>query len=387
MDYNTDIRFNKSPKGADIRVVGVGGCGGNAIINMIAAGVQHVGFIAANTDAQDLEKNTANIDKILLGKDITHGRGAGMDPEVGKKTALATSELISETMSGADMIFITAGMGKGTGTGASPVIAAIAKDLDALVVAVIVMPMKYMGKPILAKAELGLKELIEHVDSYIVLDADRIVDVIDKNATVKQAFEIIDNVLVQAVKCISETVHNIGHINSDFNDIKTIMLSQGPALMGMGTATGDNRAKEAFEKALKSPLLADCDISSAHGALLAVTAAEDDFRFIEFTDIMGLLQENVGENTIVSQSLVFDARTDGSITVSLIVTGIKKMNTHRSSEVISLIDYKKGKKKDNNIIVNNMQKITKLNKDIQSFDDYNTDEAGNLPTYLRKQLD
>ncbi|MEF3254112.1 MAG: cell division protein FtsZ, partial [Deferribacterales bacterium] len=253
------FEFEDVTSGAVIKVIGVGGAGGNAINNMINAGITNVEFIAANTDAQALAANLAPT-KIQLGSKLTRGLGAGGNPEIGRKAAIEEQEVIEDALRGADLVFITAGLGGGTGTGAAPVIASIAKDLGALTVAVVSKPFYWEGKRRTEFAEQGLKFLKEHVDTYIVVPNDKLLDVIDKNTPFKEAFRIADDVLRQGVQGISDTINSSGYINVDFADIKTIMSSKGMALMGIGIASGENRDSDAARKALSSPLLVDSNI-------------------------------------------------------------------------------------------------------------------------------
>ena len=254
---------------ATIKVIGVGGGGNNAVNRMIEHGVQGVEFIAANTDAQALNLSKADI-KLQIGAKLTRGLGAGGNPEVGKKAAEESKEQIEEVVQGADMIFVTAGMGGGTGTGAAPVIAKVAKDLGVLTVGVVTRPFSFEGKKRATQAANGITAMKEAVDTLIVIPNDRLLEIVDKSTPMLEAFKEADNVLRQGVQGISDLIAVPGLINLDFADVKTIMSNQGSALMGIGIASGENRASEAAKKAISSPLL-ETSIDGAQGVLLNIT--------------------------------------------------------------------------------------------------------------------
>ena len=258
---------------ARIKVIGIGGSGKGALNHMISSNLQGVEFIAMNTDTQDLHHSLAE-KKIHIGKNLTKGLGAGMDPEVGKRSAEETREEVQDVIKGADMVFITCGMGGGTGTGAAPVVAAIAKNEGILTVGVVTKPFFFEGSQRMRLAEKGLEELEKEVDALIVIPNDRILSVIDKNTSVKQAFQMCDEVLKQAVEGIADIIRNPGTINLDFADIKRILKDSGTALMGVGRGIGENRAKEAAMAAINSPLL-DVSIHGAKGVLFAIYGNED----------------------------------------------------------------------------------------------------------------
>ncbi len=376
------FQFEGMPKGAVIKVVGVGGAGGNAVRNMIDAGVEGVEFIVANTDAQVLSKHNAP-NRIHLGQTITKGLGAGGNPEIGQKSAIEDAELIADTLKGADIVFITAGMGGGTGTGAAPVIASIAKDQGALTIAVVSTPFEWEGKRRNEFAANGLKNLKEHVDSYIVVANDRLRDILDKNASVMEGFKVADDVLRQGVQGISDTINIPGYINLDCADVRTIMESKGLALMGIGTASGENRDREALEKALKGPLLADANIKGAYGILLNVTGG-NDLRMNEITNIGSMISEYAGQDTHVIHGFVNDNREDGSIRVVLIATGIglNQKELQKTVNLESFIDREPAEK-----IMDKVKSIRKADKNLRGLDEYNIDEGYEIPTYLRKQVD
>ncbi|KWX07014.1 cell division protein FtsZ [Hydrogenibacillus schlegelii] len=254
---------------AEIKVVGVGGGGSNAVNRMIESGLAGVEFIAVNTDAQALAQSKAKI-KLQIGEKLTRGLGAGANPEIGKKAAEESREAIENLLRGADMVFVTAGMGGGTGTGAAPIIAEIAKSLGALTVGVVTRPFRFEGKKRALQAEMGIANLKEKVDTLIVIPNDRLLEIVDKNTPILEAFREADNVLRQGVQGISDLIAVPGLINLDFADVKTIMTEKGTALMGIGIASGENRAQEAARKAIMSPLL-ETSIEGARGVLMNIT--------------------------------------------------------------------------------------------------------------------
>ena len=262
-----DIDETSELVGAKIKVVGVGGGGGNAVNTMIDNNLRGVDFIVANTDAQALRLSRAPA-KMQLGGELTKGLGAGANPEVGRDAALEDRERMKQLLDGADMVFIAAGMGGGTGTGAAPVVAEIARELGALTVGVVTKPFTREGKLRMAKAENGIRDLKKHVDSLIVIPNDRLLGIAKKNTSILDAFKPSDDVLRQAVQGISDLITTSGFINVDFADVKSIMSVRGMAMMGIGLASGDNRAIEAATSAISSPLLEDIDISGAKGVLV-----------------------------------------------------------------------------------------------------------------------
>ncbi len=375
------FEFEEVVSGAVIKVVGVGGAGGNAINNMINAGITNVEFIAANTDAQALAANLAPI-KIQLGSKLTRGLGAGGNPEVGRKAAIEEQEAIEDALRGADLVFITAGMGGGTGTGAAPVIASIAKDLGALTVAVVSKPFYWEGKRRSEYAEQGLKFLKEHVDTYIVVPNDKLLDVIDKNTPFKEAFRIADDVLRQGVQGISDTINSSGYINVDFADIKTIMSSKGMALMGIGVASGENRDQDAARKALSSPLLVDSNIRGADAILLNVTGG-NDITMTEVSNIAEIIYEAAGDDAAIYKGVVIDPDMEGFIKVTVVATGLGKV---KENKAVNINDYIQPKTPTIDNTVKKIQQIKKRDLGLKTLDDYD-DEEINIPTYIRNQAD
>ena len=305
--------------GATLKVIGVGGGGGNAINTMIDMGLNMVDFIGINTDLQALENNAAPM-KIQIGAALTKGLGAGADPEVGKKAALEDLELISESISGCDMVFITAGLGGGTGTGGAPVIAKVAKDMGILTVAVVTKPFKFEGVKRSKQADNGLKEIKDEVDTIIVIPNDKLLFIAEDKLSLIDAFKKADEVLYQAVKGITDLVTKPGYINLDFADVKTIMTEMGIALMGTGTASGANRAMAAAEKAISSPLLEDYSIRGARGILLNITGSPD-MSLLEVNEAAELIQDEADPEANIIFGTIVDDMLEDEIKVTVIATG------------------------------------------------------------------
>ncbi len=307
---------------AKIKVIGVGGAGGNAINDMIASQMAGVDFIAANTDAQVLDKSMASV-KIQLGTTVTRGLGAGGDPEMGRNAAQEESERIKQIIQGADMVFIAAGMGGGTGTGASPVIAEISRDLGSLTVAVVSKPFEFEGKMKKRLAEGGIEELRKVVDTIITIPNDQLFKLSSKNSRIKDVFSMANEVLGFAVRGISDLIMVPGFVNLDFADVRTIMRERGMALMGTGISGGANRACEAAQKAISSPLLEDISISGARGILINITSSPD-ISMEELKEICGIIQEEADEEAIIKWGLVYDEGLNEDIRVTVIATGLGK---------------------------------------------------------------
>jgi cell division protein FtsZ len=317
---------------ARIRVVGVGGSGKNAINHMIESKVRGVEFIAVNSDAQDLHRSLAKR-KIHVGKNLTRGLGTGMNPELGKRAAEETRQEIQEALSGSDMVFITCGMGGGTGTGAAPIVAKIAKEIGALVIAVVTKPFSFEGAQRRDIAERGLAELKKEVDAFIVIPNDKLLAIVDKNTSAKNAFALCDEILRQAVEGVSDIITTPGEINTDFNDIKAIMESAGPALMGIGVAEGDSRAHDAAILAVNSPLL-DVSISGAKG-ILFVVAGSDDLGIMEVQEAAKVINESVDKNARIIFGMMKDEKLKkGHIRIIVIATGFPDIsgNAHVGPE-------------------------------------------------------
>ncbi|MFZ1987975.1 MAG: cell division protein FtsZ [Minisyncoccia bacterium] len=312
---------------ARIRVVGVGGSGCNATNHMINSKVKGVEFIAINTDAQDLHRSLAKR-KIHIGKNLTRGLGAGMNPDLGRRAAEETRQEIQEALQGSDMVFITCGMGGGTGTGAAGIVAKIAKEIGALTIAVVTRPFSFEGAQRQEIAERGLSELKKEVDAFIVIPNDKLLTVVEPGASAKSAFAMCDEILRQAVEGVSDIITTPGDINTDFNDIKTIMEAAGPALMGIGLADGDNRAREAAARAVNSPLL-DVSIDGAKG-ILFVVAGSDDLGILEVQEAAKVINESVDREAKIIFGMMRDEKLKkGQIRIIVIATGFPE----RPSEV------------------------------------------------------
>jgi len=320
--------------GAKIKVIGVGGCGCNAINNMISAGVKGVEFVAINTDIQSLGNSLAPT-RIQIGEKLTRGLGAGARPEVGREAALEDMEKIEEVIQGADMIFITAGMGGGTGTGASPVIAEAARKAGALTVAVVTRPFSWEMGGRAAKAMYGIKELKKEADTVIVINNEKVLSMVDKNTPFREAFRVVDDVLRQAVQGISDIITQPGYINVDFADIKTVMSHKGRALMGMGIGEGEGRAVEAIKKAITSPLLEENSIEGARGVLINVSGGED-MSLHEISEATSFIQSSVDPEGDVIVGCVVDKKLDGSIAVTIIATGFQESERDREETFTQL---------------------------------------------------
>lgn len=317
-----NVRFEDellSSRGAIIKVVGVGGGGGNAVDRMIEAGIQGVEFIAANTDAQALRRCSAGL-KIQIGEKITRGLGAGAKPEIGRQSALEDTNLLIEHLEGADMVFVTTGLGGGTGTGAAPIVASLAKELGALVVAVVTTPFTFEGPRRRRNAEAGLRELKGSVDTVITISNDKLLSTVAEKTPFSEAFNIADDILRQAVQGISDLINVPGIINLDFADVKTIMEGMGVALMGSGTATGANRAVEAAQNAISSPLLEDASIVGAKGVLLNIVGGHD-MTMAEINEAATLIHQACDDDAEIIFGAVTDASREGTVSVTVIATG------------------------------------------------------------------
>lgn len=309
-------------RGAKIRVVGVGGGGGNAINSMIDMGLQGVDFIAINTDLQALERNKAP-NKIQIGKNLTRGLGAGADPSVGQRAAEEDRDEIARALAGSDMVFVTAGMGGGSGTGGGPVVAGVAKSLQALVVGIVTKPFHVEGKIRMANAEKGIEELRKHVDTLIVIPNQKLLSIVEPNTPLTQAFNKANEVLYNATRGISEIIRIPGYINRDFADIKAVMKEAGDALMGTGIAKGENRAVEAAQLAISSPLLDGVSIAGAQGVLVNICGGPN-MSLIEADEAVNVIKEAAGEEANILLGLVVDEMYEDQLMVTVIATGFNK---------------------------------------------------------------
>lgn len=314
------------PQTAVIKVIGVGGGGGNAIEHMVSADIEGVEFICANTDAQALRNSSART-VLQLGTEATKGLGAGASPDVGRQAALEDIDRIRDVLEGADMVFITAGMGGGTGTGGAPVVAEVAKELGALTVAVVTRPFPFEGRKRMIIAEEGIRSLSQHVDSLITIPNEKLLTVLGKGVTLLDAFRAANNVLLGAVQGIAELITRPGLINVDFADVRTVMSEMGVAMMGTGTARGENRARVAADAAISSPLLDDIDLAGAKGVLVNVTAGMD-LSISEFEEVGDAIKNFTSDNATVIVGTVIDPQMTDELRVTLVATGL---NTGTSS--------------------------------------------------------
>ena len=322
---------DNSPQHAVIKVIGVGGGGGNAVQHMVDKQIDGVDFICANTDAQALQRmNSGTL--LQLGNDVTKGLGAGANPERGKQAAIEDKELLRESLEGADMVFITAGMGGGTGTGAAPIVAQIARELGILTVAVVTKPFPFEGKKRMNIAEQGIAELSEYVDSLITVPNEKLLSIMGQDTPLLQAFSTVDDVLLGAVQGIADLIIRPGMINVDFADVRTVMSEMGMAMMGSGLAQGDNRAIEAAEAAVRSPLLEDIDISGARGLLVNI-AAGLDITLTEFSQVGSTVEDFASENATVVIGTVIDPEMGEEMRVTVVATGLGLDEDQKSAEL------------------------------------------------------
>ena len=311
--------IDQSPQEAVIKVIGVGGCGGNAVEHMIGKGLPGVEFIAANTDAQALKRSTARV-QLQLGSSLTRGLGAGARPEIGRDAAMEDKDRIAEMIEGADMLFITAGMGGGTGTGAAPVVAQVAKDRGILTVAVVTRPFRFEGKR-QRVADAGIEELKKCVDSLIVIPNDKLMQVLGEDVSVLDAYAAANDVLRSAVSGIAEVINNAGLVNVDFADVRTVMSEVGMAMMGSATAAGADRARLAAERAVASPLLEEVNLSGARGVLVNITASSG-LKMKEYHQVMETIKEFTADEALVIVGTVIDDTIGDELRVTMIATGL-----------------------------------------------------------------
>jgi cell division protein FtsZ len=311
-------------EGARIKVIGVGGGGGNAVNRMVRTGLEGVEFIVANTDLQALANNAAPT-RIQIGGKLTKGLGAGADPDIGRRAALEDTDKLIEVLSDADMVFVTTGLGGGTGTGAAPVIAGLASELGALTIAVVTKPFKFEGKRRASQADRGLNELRDAVDTVITIPNERLLATIDRRTPLPEAFCAADDVLRQAIQGISDLILVPGMINLDFADVKTIMSGMGFAIMGTGTGFGDTRATDAAHGAISSPLLEDASVKGARGVILNITGGPD-FSLAEVNEAATIIQEAAHEDANIIFGAVIDPEMEGKVKITVIATGFDRMD-------------------------------------------------------------
>ncbi len=375
---------------AVIKVIGVGGCGGNAVDHMIVQGVQGVEFICANTDAQALKRNQAKT-QLQLGSEITKGLGAGANPEIGRKAAMEDRERIAEMISGADMLFLTAGMGGGTGTGAAPVVAEVAKELGILTVAVVTKPFAFEGKR-QRLAQEGLDALAQHVDSLIVIPNDKLMQVLGNSITLDEAFRAANDVLHGAVAGIAEIISCPGMINVDFADVRTVMGEMGMAMMGSAKAAGIGRAREAAEQAVACPLLEDINISDARGVLVNISASKATFQLQEMYDVMETIKAFAADSATVIVGTVYDESLEDALRVTIVATGLGKPLVRQNAKPMIVMAQKTGT--DNmgmEVDYNALEQpavIRRRNRDatVEAMRQSGV-EMLDIPAFLRKQAD
>ena len=383
------FEFVESDNGATIKVIGIGGGGGNAINNMINASLVGVDFIAANTDAQSLEVSKAHT-KLQLGVNITKGLGAGANPEIGRSAALEDADKIRQALDGTDMVFLTAGLGGGTGTGGAPVVAQIAKEIGALTVAVVTKPFNFEGRQRMKTADKGIKELKETVDTIITIPNNRLLSLAAKKATFLEMLKKADDVLLYAVKGISDLITVPGLINLDFADVKTIMSEMGMALMGTGMSSGEDRATEAAQKAISSPLLEDVSIGGAKGVLMNISSGLD-LTIDEVQEASSLIQKEAHEDANIIWGTVLDQSAGDELRVTVIATGIGEVDV-RPKPDLGVI---RGSRHDDDLEIPTFLRRNRKIEDNatehsrpMSYKDLPIDEEElEIPTFLRRQAD
>lgn len=368
MDNNEDLNYMMDGT-ATIKVIGVGGAGNNAVNRMIEAGIKNVEFISVNTDRQALNLSNAG-SKIQIGEKLTRGLGAGANPDIGTQAAEESRAEIAEVLKGADMVFVTAGMGGGTGTGAAPVVAATAKELGILTIGVVTKPFTFEGKKRLAQAERGVASLKGKVDTLVVIPNDKLLQVIDRKTSIVEAFRMADDVLRQGVQGISDLIAVPGLINLDFADVKTIMLNQGMAHMGIGSASGENRAEDAAKQAIQSPLL-ETSIEGAKGVIINITGGSD-IGLHEANTAAELVQRNADPEANIIFGTVTDDSLGDEIQITVIATGFEKEEERKN--VTQNYD---------NIVAEAWKKRNANTASASSSNDNNSNEL-DIPTFLRK---
>ena len=369
---------------ASIKVVGVGGGGGNAVQHMVDIGIEGANFISVNTDKQALDKNGAGT-KLVLGMEITDGLGAGADPQVGREAALEDRDKLREMLKGTDMVFVTAGMGGGTGTGAAPIVAQVAKELGVLTVAVITKPFELEGSKRMKIAQEGIKELIEEVDSLITIPNQKLLEVLGEDCSMLEAFKQANDVLAGAVRGISDIIIKPGLINVDFADVKTVMSEKGTAMMGTGTASGQDRAQIAAEHAVASKLLEDISLQDAKGVLVNITAGPD-LSLGEIKAVGDCISDFASEDAIIVTGTVLDDSRGNDLVVTVIATGLSSslQTISKPSRQVNMLNERKPLPLSDAArqMLENPPKVEKIEKNTKDEDDYL-----DIPSFVRTQLD
>ena len=374
---------------AVIKVVGVGGGGGNALQHMVESGIEGADFICINTDKQALDENKA-ANKFVLGLEVTKGLGAGADPSIGREAALEDRDRLTEMLKGTDMVFITAGMGGGTGTGAAPIVAQVAKELDILTVAVVTKPFELEGSKRMKIAQEGIQELIEEVDSLITIPNQKLLEVLGEDCAMIEAFKEANEVLAGAVKGITDIIICPGLINVDFADVKTVMSERGTAMMGTGVGSGPERGRLAAEKAVESKLLEDISLKDAKGVLLNITAS-DNLTIEEFETVGNCIQEYASEDAIIVPGTVIDSKAGDILTVTVVATGLDSVNetTKRS---VSKVDYLQNRNdlplsSASKHILENPPNLEVLKKSKDNKSSQPEEDLFDIPSFMRSQID
>jgi cell division protein FtsZ len=374
MVFELDTNYENS---AQMKVVGIGGAGGNAINRMIDAGLSGVEFISINTDLQDLENCKATL-RVQIGTRLTKGLGAGANPDVGRKAIEEDRDVVAESLQGADMVFVTAGMGGGTGTGACPVAAEIAKEYGALTIGIVTKPFDFEGKKRMARAHMGIEELKSKVDTLIVIPNQRLLSLATPDTKFVDAFGMADGVLLQATKGISDLITVPGLINLDFADVKTVMSEMGDALMGIGYGSGENRAKEAATQAISSPLLDNVSINGAKAVLINITG-NSNMSLLEVNEAASLIAEAAGADANIIFGAVIDEALQDEIRVTVIATGFGNGSGMETGSGFDLFSSRKGSFEKNLLKVNEYPGLEKSKTSSYQLDDWE------VPTFIRKQ--
>ncbi len=370
---------------ARIKVIGVGGSGGNAVNRMIESGLTNVDFVSINTDMQALDGSKAGV-KIQIGTKITRGLGAGADPETGRKAIEEDRDKVAEALEGADMVFVTAGMGGGTGTGAAPVVAQIAKEMGALTVATVTRPFEFEGRKRMNRALGGIHELKSHVDTLIVIPNQRLIDIADKDTLLTDAFLMADEVLLHATRGISDLITVRGLINCDFADVKTVMKEMGDALMGTGTCSGEDRAQEAAHQAISSPLLEDVSITGARGVLINICGGSD-MTLHEVNAATSIISEAAGSDANIIFGAVIDPEIKGEIRVTVIATGFgkQKSETEFDTRVVDLFSQQNAPRQPRSRIEREEIDEEEIEEPVEAgMQEPLTVENPEVPTFIRK---
>lgn len=373
LDFDVEVQ-----QFAQIKVIGCGGGGNNAVNRMIKEGLKNVEFIGINTDKQALAVSQAS-QKIQIGDKLTKGLGAGANPEIGRKAAEESKDEISQAIKGADMVFITAGMGGGTGTGAAPVVAEIAKSMGILTVGVVTKPFPFEGRKRMLHAEQGIKELKQTVDTLVTIPNERLLTMVDKKTSLVEAFKFADDVLKQGVQGISDLITIPGLVNLDFADVRTIMLNKGLAHMGVGKGTGDNRAQEAAKQAISSPLL-ETSIMGATGVLLNVTGGAD-LGLLEINEAAEIVQEAADPDANIIFGAVIDESLKDEIRITVIATGFEEKLLEEDNNIVSASVIEKEKEKEDNY--NYREKSKRLFEESAATRDFEQNDL-EVPAFLRR---